>query len=198
MTRDEWRKTRATLEPFFKIVDGFWHQRRLQDELQHLQSRKAQQSEAGKASAQAKSLKRRNRDATTVEQPLQRDAKETATPTPSSTIPNGMGAEAPPIDPGKALFDAGVPLLTKTGLTDRSARALLAKWRKERGDKWTRDALASAAGKSDPVSWIERLKRPDAANEDEARAISSATAERYRRMAMPGPRPGMLAGIGER
>lgn len=87
MTRDKWRKIRPILEPFFHIRDGFWHQARLQDELQHLQSRRDQQSEAGKASAAAKLLKRGNRGSTPVGQPLQRNSNGKATPTPFPHIP---------------------------------------------------------------------------------------------------------------
>lgn len=104
-----------------------------------------------------------------------------------SSVPIGTGSELPKVDPGKVLFDAGVALLTGTGLTERKARGLIAKWRNENGESWTREAIASAAGKSDPVSWIEGRRRAQTADADEARAASHATAERYRRMAIPGP-----------
>lgn len=79
-TRDKWRKVRPILEPFFQVRDGFWHQARLQDELQHLQSRRQQQSEAGQASAVAKSLKRKNRGSTPVGSTLQRKVNGASTP----------------------------------------------------------------------------------------------------------------------
>ena len=85
MTRDKWRKTRPILAPFFTIRDGFWHQARLQNELQHLQSRRKQQVEAGNASAIAKSLKRGQRASTPVGQPLQRTGNETSTPISPTT-----------------------------------------------------------------------------------------------------------------
>lgn len=114
----------------------------------------------------------------------------------SSSVADATGA-APPIldDPSKVLFDAGVALLTKTGLKPQQARGLIAKWRKARGEPWTREALISAEGKAEPVSWIEARAKATVAVEDEAAAVSRATAERYRRMAMPGPPAGaMLAG----
>lgn len=80
MTRDKWRKIRPMIEPFFTIKDGFWHQARLQNELQHLQSRRKQQVEAGNASAIAKSLKRNGRRSTSVGAPSQRNGNEPATP----------------------------------------------------------------------------------------------------------------------
>jgi uncharacterized protein YdaU (DUF1376 family) len=95
MTRDKWRKVRPIIEPFFRIEDGFWHQARLQDELQHLQSKRKQQSDAGTASAKAKSLKRANRGSTPVGKPSQRNANEQSTPFTLPIIPldKSNGAE---------------------------------------------------------------------------------------------------------
>lgn len=187
MTLDKWRKVRPILAPFFTIADGIWAQPRLQDEMQLLQSRRNQQSEAGKASARAKSQKRNNRGSTPVKRPLQRNANEKATTTPTLPIPDGIGRAAPPIDPGKALFDAGVALLKDAGITERHARALIAKWRNQHGNEAAMAAIVSAEGKSEPVSWIEgRLKSVVSANE-EYLANAHATAERYRRMGLAEP-----------
>jgi hypothetical protein len=106
----------------------------------------------------------------------------------SSSVANATGA-SPPIldDPSKVLFDAGVALLVKAGVSERQARGLIAKWRKSKGEPWVREALVSAEGKAEPVSWIEARMTSASNVEDEARAVSHATAERYRRMAIPGP-----------
>lgn len=105
-----------------------------------------------------------------------------------SSVANATGA-SPSIleDPSKVLFDAGVALLVKAGVSERQARGLIAKWRKSKGEPWVREALVSAEGKAEPVSWIEARIASAASIEDEARAVSRATAERYRRMAIPGP-----------
>lgn len=108
-----------------------------------------------------------------------------------SSVTNVTGADAP-ADPKKALFDSGVALLTGAGLSERQARAMIAKWARDQGEAWTNAAILSAAGKADPVSWIEGRKKAQTADEDEAAAISRATAERYRNMAMPAPPPGLL------
>jgi hypothetical protein len=109
-----------------------------------------------------------------------------------STVPDGTAASAA-IDPGKALFDAGVALLMAAGSSRKQSGALIARWRKDQGDRWARDAIASAAGKSDPIAWIESRRKTQAADADEAREISRATAERYRRM-YPEPPASLLAG----
>ena len=67
------------------------------------------------------------------------------------------------------------------------ARGLIAKWRKSKGEPWVREALVGAEGKAEPVSWIEPRLTSASNIEDEARAVSHATAERYRRMEIPGP-----------
>jgi hypothetical protein len=103
-----------------------------------------------------------------------------------STVTDVTAADAA-IDPAKALFDAGVALLMAAGKSRNQSGALIAKWRNDQGDKWTNEAILSAAGKADPVSWIEGRKKSRVADADEAFAASHATAERYRRMAIPGP-----------
>jgi hypothetical protein len=97
------------------------------------------------------------------------------------------GAVPSPIDPKKALFDAGVALLGAAGLSAKSARGLIAKWFNAHGEEATNAALLSAAGRAEPVSWIEARLRTKVAAQDEAREASRSTAERYRRMAIPGP-----------
>lgn len=185
----KWRKLRPILAPFFKIVDGFWHQSRLQDEFQLLQSRKLQQSEAGRASAAAKALKRKHRGSTPVATPLQRDANETATPTPTVPIPIGIGRDAPSDDPVKRMFDEGVALLTAAGSTEKAARGLIGKWRKGGRDAQALAAIVAArdAGVTDPIAYVEATMKAVAEPEDEARALSRATAERYRRMLPDAP-----------
>ncbi|SFN72232.1 DUF1376 domain-containing protein [Sphingomonas sp. OK281] len=97
------------------------------------------------------------------------------------------GAVPSPIDPKKVLFDAGVALLGEAGLSAKTARSLIAKWFKNHGEEATNAALLSAAGRAEPVSWIEARLRTKVAAQDEAREASRSTAERYRRMAIPGP-----------
>jgi hypothetical protein len=107
-------------------------------------------------------------------------------PARGRTVTDVTAADAA-IDPAKALFDAGIALLMAAGKSRNQAGALIAKWRREHGERWTNDAIVSAAGKADPVSWIEGRKKSQVADADEAFAASRATAERYRRMAIPGP-----------
>jgi uncharacterized protein YdaU (DUF1376 family) len=187
MTIDKWRKTRPVLEPFFHIQEGHWHQRRLQDEFRLLQSRKSQQSEAGKASAKAKALKRQSRGSTTVGKPLQRTANEKSTSTPSNTSPNGEGAEAAPADVQKEAYDRGKALLIRTGTTPKAAGAIITKWVRQRDAQWVLEAVIAADDKAEPISWIEARMKAKASVEDEYRANAAATAARYRAADMGEP-----------
>ena len=104
-----------------------------------------------------------------------------------SSVDKSTDAVASSSDPKKALFDAGVALLGEGGLSAKSARGLIAKWYHAHGEEATNAALLSAAGRAEPVSWIEARLRTKVAAQDEAREASRSTAERYRRMAIPGP-----------
>lgn len=136
MTRDKWGKTRAILEPFFVIEGGFWHQARLQNELQHLQSRRKQQVEAGNASAIAKSLKRGNRKPTSVERPLQRTINERPTPipTPSNTLAKANAPDQEFWDSAKAYIEP----------ERRNAGSMIGKWCRDYGKAETAQAITRA------------------------------------------------------
>ncbi|MFZ3484189.1 hypothetical protein [Sphingomonas sp. 3-13AW] len=107
----------------------------------------------------------------------------------SSSVANATGASAPPDDPVKALIDTGIALLVSTGTPPARARSMIGKWRKDQGDAPTLAAIVAArdAGITQPVEWITARFRSAGEQEDEALAISRATAERYRRMEMAGP-----------
>ena len=136
MTRDKWRKVRPIIEPFFTIEDGFWHQARLQNELQHLQSRREQQVAAGNASALAKSLKRGKRGSTPVGKPLQRKPNET--PTPISYPDTLAKANAASGDSDKQFWDSAKAYLGP------SKASLIGQWVRDHGKVETAAAITAA------------------------------------------------------
>lgn len=140
MTRDKWRKVRPVLEPFFTVRDGFWHQARLQDELQHLRSQRAQQSKAGKASAAAKSLKRANRDSTGVDAPLQRNGNGGSTPTPTPTIP--LDKESNGAEPDQVFWANSKAFLSAE--TKGDPGKLIGAWCRDYGKEVTAQAITRA------------------------------------------------------
>ena len=111
-----------------------------------------------------------------------------------SSVTNVTAAEAAPDDPVKAIFEIGVALLTVGSRKATQARSVIGKWRKDHGDAATLAAIVAARdhGPSEPVEWINGRFRAVGEQEDASRALSRATAERYRQMDMPGPPPGFF------
>jgi len=106
--------------------------------------------------------KKRNGGATLHPRRATAPEAETETKTDNSEA-DASGAAAPPPPPAPnpadlraAVFASGVPLLTSTGIPDRSARSLLGRWRQKFGDGAVLDALSAAQHQtpSDPVAWI--------------------------------------------
>jgi hypothetical protein len=68
----------------------------------------------------------------------------------------GRGGYAPQADPVKALFDAGVKLLTDNGSDERNARSVIGKFRKDVGDDAVMGAIAEARRLqiTEPIAWM--------------------------------------------
>ena len=64
-----------------------------------------------------------------------------------------------PVDLKRALFTAGVPYLVRHGTAERTARAMLGKWRQQYGDGAVLDALhlAQSEACSDPIPMITKI-----------------------------------------
>lgn len=72
------------------------------------------------------------------------------------TIPKGIDETM-----AKQIFDIGVVYLTDCGLSNRNARSVLGKWRKDRGDQETLAILmhCQSRGISDPVAYERGAKK---------------------------------------
>lgn len=84
-------------------------------------------------------------------------------------MPDSVSKETgvPPPDLVKVVFDHGVHLLTEQGHSDRDARKIIGKWRKDcRDDKLVRDALVEAASRniSNLVEWVPKYLGNQPAN----------------------------------
>ncbi len=85
-----------------------------------------------------------------------------------TTLPIGRDGDAVE-DFAKELFDRGVAYLGRHGLSERNAKSLVGKWRKDATDREVFDAFAAASrqGVTEPVAWITaRLKPKPAATTD--------------------------------
>lgn len=124
----------------FENIDGVWSPRKW-NTLQY------------KSDVSTERVKRfRKRFETVSETPSESEAD-----TEQISVPNGTGTVAP--DPVKLLFDEGVKLLTETGSTERAARTIVGKWRKEQGNEAVMAGFreARAAGCTEPISYLTTL-----------------------------------------
>jgi hypothetical protein len=80
---------------------------------------------------------------------------ETDTETDSSVDKSTGGAAA---DPVKELFDVGVSVLTSAGSTEKQARSLIGKWRKDNSDGEVLTALIDCRTRAiaEPVEWLTK------------------------------------------
>ena len=159
-----WRRLRPILAPFFAVENGRWVQLRLLEEKQKVVDRRDKQAANGRASALKRKGRHSTKRSTNREPSDQQNVNQTPTPISIYTIPNGIGADAPPVDVVKSIFDEGTAILRGFAKNDGQARSLIGKWRKARGDDWTLRAIRSCrdqpGGIGNPIEWIEgRLRR---------------------------------------
>lgn len=148
MTKREWARHREALSEFFEIDGTRWKHGRIAAELARVEAKSLKCKRAGQASVKRK-LNERSTDA---EQTLNHTDTDT-----SSSVSNDTGGE-PPVDPLKEIFDIGVALLTSSGQTEKQARTLIGKWRKEKGEAKVLPALLDCRNRaiSNPVEWLEK------------------------------------------
>lgn len=86
----------------------------------------------------------------------EKNGKEEDTEVTSVTSDAGASEAAPEDDFAKQLFDRGVAYLARHGHTERQARSVIGRWRKDHSDRDVFDAFAGCAkaGAVDPVPWI--------------------------------------------
>lgn len=90
--------------------------------------------------------------------------------------PDGLGIPAPlappddssagrpraaDVDPVKAIFDLGIPILTAADHTERAARSLIGRLRKLKGDEQAASILVAAKSKTDPATYIAAATLPE-------------------------------------
>ncbi|QZA71285.1 hypothetical protein AH02_42 [Pseudomonas phage AH02] len=81
MSQQEWIETREMLEEFFEIKDGEWIHHRIERDLSGVYSKSKNASMAGKASAEARRIKRLTNAATNVERKVNHTDTDTDTDT---------------------------------------------------------------------------------------------------------------------
>lgn len=94
-------------------------------------------------------------DAPAMRSDMRSQCASDAIPEPEPDIP--VGASKSPRDLASVIFSDGLALLTLGGVSEKQARGLLGKWRKQHGDGALIDALGKCQreGAVDPVAYIE-------------------------------------------
>lgn len=103
----------------------------------------------------------------------QRRAKEGPTKEQDNNIPVGNSAFAPSIDPAKSVFESGVAILGQAGVSERQARGIVGKWRKNYSDPEIIAAISQASRDRavEPVAYITRVLGAVATRETEAERV---------------------------
>lgn len=195
-SNDEATAVQQVLNEFFTETPTGWYHDRCEAEIEAYRANTSQKAMAGKASAEAKRLKKLqalNEKSTAVEHPFPSvEANGNGTPTnhkPSTnqpiSVPDGTGAAGAADEQPTArdlVFANGVPLLTVAGVAEKNARSMLAGLCKRNGDAAVADAIAACAKARpvEPVSWLQAVlagKAPASkqqAIEDRNRAVADA------------------------
>jgi len=162
-TKEEKAAVRQILQEFFTLGDDGWHQSRADKEIatfhQKVEAARANGTKGGRPAN-----RRKTEPVISANQP--ENLPTPHYPLPNS-VPNGTAACAA-VDPVKALFDAGVKLLTAADQPASKAREMVGKWRRDHGDEAVMAAIGAAniAKVSEPIAWVTQYlanhAKPDA------------------------------------
>jgi len=148
MGRREWNANKDVLRAFFYEEENMLVHGRVQSELAKVQAKSLKCKKAGLASVQRKL----NERSTDVQQTLNHTDTDTY-----SSVDKSTGGEPP--DPLQELFNLGVSILVGSGQTEKQARSLIGKWRKEtKSDAKVLDGLLACRAQSisNPVEWLTK------------------------------------------
>lgn len=185
LSRPAWKKMRSVVLGFFDERSGHLHHGRVDKEIAKAEENHERRTEKARKGAAARWSKQGNDDAPSNAPSIPQALLDECAPPPPYSVTNVTGDSADPIDPVKALFDAGIALLTGSGLPDKQARAMVGKWRQQSGDDEVRLAIAEAqvARVSDPLPWmVARLKaKPKAKDPTDPQSFLAFRRERRAR-----------------
>lgn len=156
VTPKKWGKLKPEVMAFWTLTDDGWQQKRLLKERRFVAEKSKQNADAANTRWEANRLKNNDVDnANAVPKPCGNDAPPP--PPKKSSEANASGGEPP--DPVKELFDVGVSVLTASGQSEKEARSLIGKWRKDtKDDGQVLAALLDCRTKciSSPVEWLTK------------------------------------------
>lgn len=153
-----WPAIWAEISGFFTVDGDVIRNDRLTKEHQKAVSISQERKTAGKKGGDASALKNHNAgEANASDLPKHSQKSESY----KYSEANASGEIA---DPAKAVFDAGISVLGRCGLTEARARQMVGKWRKANpgrdGEILTAIMDCGRAGAVDPIPWVEARLRP--------------------------------------
>lgn len=151
----DWPRVWGALAGYFETGDGLIWQRRLVEEMQKVASKRAVNAQHGALGGRAKALKRKEAPLANATVSLKQSESYR-----EDSVSNDTDANAS--DFAKTLFDRGVAYLGRHGVSERQARSVIGKWRKDHDDTEVFEAFSecSRAGVTEPVAWITARLKP--------------------------------------
>lgn len=161
ITGKKWSALKPSVMAFWMLTENGWEQKRLTKERRWVEEKSRKNRSAAEARWEDKPLKDKatpNANAYANGQ-ANADANGYAPPPPPSkkSSEDKSSGDKPP-DPVKELFDLGVSILKATGSTEKEARSLIGKWRKDHGEEKVLAVLIACRTKaiSNPVEWVTK------------------------------------------
>lgn len=149
MSDKEWADVKPSIEEFFTVSNGMWSHKRIDAELQKV----ADKSLKARKAREQRTINERTTDVVTdVPTNVKRSNYHTDTDTEEET----KGADAPPEDLDKILYDRG-----KTVLGQKAA-GLITKLKTQVGTGQALEAVEQASRKNNPVEYIGGVLRNNA------------------------------------
>lgn len=154
-----WSKIMPVISQFF---NKGWKHPRVDYELHLADKTISKRSAAGKIAVAAREARRSSFDHRIDNETISPSQSPSPSPIQEEDSVASQQAQAPVLGPlsfKRLVFSVGGQFLVSSGVTERDARAMLGKWRKQYGDAEIMNALAVADGSavSEPIPYIQSI-----------------------------------------
>jgi uncharacterized protein YdaU (DUF1376 family) len=161
ITAKKWANLKPSVMAFWTAGENGWEQKRLTKERRWVEEKSRKNKSAAEARWEDKSLKNGGADDANASANGQANAPANGyapPPPPTEEGSEDKSSGGKPPDPLKDLIDLGVSILTDAGSTEKQARSLIGKWRKEHGEEKVLAVLLTCKTKAiaSPVEWITK------------------------------------------
>lgn len=184
MPMDRWMESRGLILGYFSLRDGFWHNKRLDSELERREAVAERNKSNGAKGGRPKGAeKTQTKPTENPEQNPNETQNKGNTQSQSQLKDTPTGGDKPPDDrpPIERIFSTGLQTLTSRGVLERHARSLLGKARQKLGDGETLNLLDQIEQEdiADPAAWLSAHLRTKPAH-GRKQSIAERSAEEMR------------------